>query len=334
MRNVLVILIANGTTFGRTEAEVLSSGRTVATRLGGSLTAAVVGPSDEDWRRQCFAYGANTVLHTGGLSGYQSEPYLAVARQICLESGADLVLLPSTTYAVELAPLIGHSITAAVVLDCVGIEAEPGVVTIKKPVYGGKASSELVATRSPVLVVMRMRAVRVAERRESSGGKIMQFPVGELPGERFRIIERIGEQRERTRLEDSRAIVSGGRGLGSHENFALLEELARLLGGMVGASRAACDLGWVPASLQIGQTGKKVAPDLYMAIGISGASQHLVGISGARHIVAINIDPKAPIFNVAELGVVADCRSFVPALIEALKQYNAAGIAEGSKSKQ
>jgi electron transfer flavoprotein alpha subunit len=168
-----------------------------------------------------------------------------------------------------------------------------------------------------------MRSVTPGEKKEGATGEIRTIAAPMLRP-RTEILERKTEDAGcGPKLEDARIIVSGGRGLGNKENFVHLEELARILGGSVGASRAACDQGWVPASLQIGQTGKKVAPDLYLAVGISGASQHLVGIAGARHIVAVNKDAKAPIFQVAALGVVDEWQALLPKLADALKEHKA-----------
>jgi electron transfer flavoprotein alpha subunit len=326
MQNVLAILIGSGGGFGRTEIELLSAGRRLAQQLGGDLAAAILGRVPDTWNDECFAYGADKVLRTSGIDNYQNEAYSAAAHQVAKVASADVVLLPSTTYALEVAPVLAYRLGASVILDCIALEGADGTVKITKPVYGGKANSELIARKPPVVVAMRMRSVAPAEQQENRRGEVATIDV-DLSSVRARtkIIERQVEESANARLEDARIIVSGGRGIGGKENFARLDELARVLGGTVGASRAACDLGWVPATLQIGQTGKKVAPDLYLAVGISGASQHLVGIAGAKHIVAINTDPKSPIFQVAEVGVVDDWKTFLPKLTEALKQSKAAG---------
>lgn len=323
MRNVLAILIPDGA-FSRTEAEVLTAGRSVASQLGGPLTAAVLGTADGTFANECFALGAQVVLHIDGLTTYQSEAYVAAAQQAATTTGADVVIFASTTYGLEIAPIVGYRIGASVTLDCVKLEANPSAeLVITKPVYGGKANSELIARQGPVVIAMRMRSIAPAGKHEGATGEVRTISAP-LPVARVRIVERRTEDAGAgPKLEDARVIVSGGRGLGSKENFAHLQELATILGGSVGASRAACDLGWVPATLQIGQTGKKVAPDLYLAVGISGASQHLVGIAGARHIVAINKDGRAPIFQVAALGVVDEWQALLPKLVEALKEHQA-----------
>jgi electron transfer flavoprotein alpha subunit len=323
MRNVLAILIPAGP-FSRTEAEILTAGKNLASQLGGDLAAAVLGAGDEAFAHECFAFGAKIVTRVEGLRAYQNEAYSAAALQAATDAGADVVLFPSTTCGLELAPGLGYRLGASVVFDCVRLEGDSsGSVTITKPVYGGKANSELIARQGPVVIAMRMRSVAPAEKQDGAAGETRTIQAQAVQ-ERTQVVERRTEGGgSGPKLEDARIIVSGGRGLGNKENFGHLEELARILGGCVGASRAACDLGWVPATLQIGQTGKKVAPDLYLAVGISGASQHLVGIAGARHVVAINKDAKAPIFQVAALGVVDEWQALLPKLVDALKQHKA-----------
>jgi electron transfer flavoprotein alpha subunit len=323
MRNVLAILIPGGA-FSRTEAEILTAGKGLADQFGAELTAAILGDSDDSFAGECFAFGAKTVIRIEGLSVYQSEIYSAAAQQVAATGATDVILFPSTTYGLEIAPGLGYRLCASVILDCVRLEGDSsGNLTITKPVYGGKANSELVARQGPVVIAMRMRSVAPGEKQVGASGEIRTIPAPTL-SPRTQILEHKTEDAGNgPKLEDARIIVSGGRGVGNKENFVHLEELARILGGSVGASRAACDLGWVPATLQIGQTGKKVAPDLYLAVGISGASQHLVGIAGARHIVAINKDAKAPIFQVAALGVVDEWQALLPKLAEALKEHKA-----------
>lgn len=327
MKNVLAVLIPGGANITRTEIEVLSAGRRIADELGGTLSATILGAADARWNDECAGFGAQKIYRPDAkqqLAEYQNDIYTAALQQVQNVAQADLILLPSTTYGLEIATVFGYKIGASVTLDCIGLKGDTGAgtITITKPVYGGKANSELVAKSGPAVIAIRMRSVVPLAAEEGRTSEAIEVPLSIEPGiARTKIVERRSEQTGAAKLEDARIIVSGGRGLGGAEAFADLDALAKLLGGSVGASRAACDQGWVPASLQIGQTGKKVAPDLYLAIGISGASQHMVGIAGARNIVAVNKDAKAPIFQMAACGVVDDFKSFLPQFVTALKAH-------------
>jgi electron transfer flavoprotein alpha subunit len=327
MKNVVALLIAAPGGLRRTEAEVLSAGRRLADGLGGTLAAVILGTAEASWDGDAAAYGADRVLRVehAALAEYQAELMVEAAQSACAALQAEVCLAPSTTYGLEMAPVLAQKLGAAVVTDVIAASGESGQVKITKPVYGGKANSELIARKAPLVLVMRARSVAVLEKKAGAAADTSKLDVQlDATLAKSRIVERKQEASAGVRLEDARIIISGGRGLGGPDGFKLLEELAALLGGTVGASRAACDQGWVPASWQIGQTGKKVAPELYLAVGISGASQHLVGISGAKHIVAVNKDEKAPIFEASEAGVVEDYRTMIPALIEAVKKHRAA----------
>ena len=326
MRNVLAVLIANGAEFGRAEIEVLSAGSRLAADLGGTSVAAVVGGSDQSWAREAFSYGAVRVYVAGSpaLTHYEPRLFADALEQIARSADADVLLFSSTISGLEVAPLVGYKLGASVIMDVTGIDGkvEGGGVRIQKPVFGGKAQSELVAQKAPVVLSLRMRSVDPLQPQEGASGEVIEIPVNVRPSTgTWRLIERNLEKSGGPRLEDARISVSGGRGMGGKENFSCLAELGDVLGAALGASRAAVDLGWVPSTWQIGQTGKKVAPELYVAVGISGASQHMVGIAAAKHIVAINKDEKAPIFQMAELGVAEDYKVFIPKLIEALKKH-------------
>ncbi len=327
MRSILAVLIASGGEAGRTEIEVLSAGSRLASDAGGTLSAVILGNADSSWDRTCFSHGATRVFRgKPALPAYNPATYSAAIVAIAQSAGAEVLLFPSTTIGLELTPLVGYRLGASVVMDVTGVDgkAENGGVRIQKPVFGGKAQSVLIARKAPVAIALRMRSVDPVTPKEASGESV-EVPIS-IPqtSDSWRLVERNVEKTEGLRLEDARIIVSGGRGLGAKENFACLEELGSMLGAALGASRAAVDLGWVPSTWQIGQTGKKVAPELYIAVAISGASQHVVGITGAKHILAINKDEKAPIFQIAELGVVDDYKVFVPKLIEALKRRKVA----------
>ena len=328
MRNVLAILMPGANGLGRTEIEVLSAGSRLSADLGGTLSAATLGPHDAAARDTAFSYGAERVFlcDSTSLTDYRPDVYAAAARQAAETAQADVVLFSSTTAGLELAPLTAHLLRAAAVMDVVGLDgkAEGGGIRVHKPVFGGKAQSILVARNAPVVLALRARSFDPNPRRDGPQGEAVSVPLQTgTPSASWKVISREVEQSEGVRLEDARIVVSGGRGLGGKENFIVLEELGKVLGAALGASRAAVDLGWVPSTWQIGQTGKKVAPDLYVAVGISGASQHIVGIAGAKHVVAVNKDEKAPIFQVAELGVVEDYKTFIPKFVEALKKRKA-----------
>ncbi len=332
MRSILAVLLANGGPFGRTEIETLSAGNRLATHLSGSLAAVILGKADSSWDEGCFGHGVSRVYRSthSALALYNPALFSAALVQIAKLAGAEILLFPSTTYGLEIAPLAGYKLGASVVMDVVGLDGkvDGGGVRIQKPVFGGKAQSVLIARKGPVVIALRMRSIDPVTAQPGAQGEVIEVP-SDIPqtSGTWRLVEHNVEKSEGVRLEDARIIVSGGRGLGAKENFSCLEELGSILGAALGASRAAVDLGWVPSTWQIGQTGKKVAPELYVAIGISGASQHMVGIAGAKHILAINKDEKAPIFQMAELGVVDDYKVFVPKLIAALKKRKAASPA-------
>ncbi len=332
MRLILVVLPTPE--IGRSEREAIGAARALATAFDGEVNVALIGPVAESIA--AYRVGASLASEASAnartfliahpmLREYAPELYVSALEQLLAAVRPDVVLFPGRTIALEIAPRLAYRLGTAMVTDAIGLRAEDGAVVITKPVYGGKAHAVVVAPRPPVVVCVRPRAFDPIKEGIAEGGiRWIEVTLDPLL-RRTRLLERIQEESATdTALEEARIIVSGGRGMGGPEGFQLLGELARWLGGAVGASRAACDAGWVPASWQIGQTGKKVAPDLYIAVGISGASQHVVGISGARCIVAINKDSRAPIFKVADLGIVEEYERVVPALIEEVKRLRGA----------
>jgi len=245
---------------------------------------------------------------------YQPEPVLDALVEAC--RGADVILLSNDTYSQEVAPRLAHRLGGACVGDGTALSVVDGKLRVTRQVYGGKANAVIELRRTPAVVWLRARSFR------SAATPVAALLSGSESGDSRRRTPKIIERREtksETRLEDARVIVSGGRGIGGPEGFANeLEPLAKLLGAQLAASRAACDAGWVPPAWQVGQTGKKVAPDLYLAVAITGASQHMAGISEAKTIAAINIDPDAPIFKHARFGIVDDYKKVVPLLRQKL----------------
>lgn len=248
------------------------------------------------------------------------EMLVAAATEAARRAASAIVLLPHTTAGAELAPRLAFRLDGAVASGCVDVSVEADSVRCTRPCYGGLAREVDEFALAPVVATVRAgifeRAHAHADRRPEL------IDLGSFEATRARRIDRRTEAAAGARLEDAAVIVAGGRGLGGAEGFDLLAELARELGGAVGASRVPCDLGWCPHSWQIGLTGKTVTPELYVAVGISGAGHHMAGCGNAKTIVAINSDPEAAIFQDARFGVVGDYREVVPALIAQLRSLN------------
>jgi electron transfer flavoprotein alpha subunit len=246
-----------------------------------------------------------------------SEAALPALATLAADLGARVVLLPADEQGGELAPRLAECLSGTAVTHVVGVEAEGGRLEWTRPVFGGKALATVVALAEPVVATVR-RGAFVPLPSADAFAKV-ELPAGQPAGS---AVELLGTEpvSSGAALEDATVIVSGGAGMGGPEGFAELEELAALLGGAVGASLAAVDNGWAAPERQVGLTGKSVSPDVYFAFGISGASQHLAGIGGAKAVVAVNTDADAPIFRAARLGVVMDCRQLLAALIAELRR--------------
>lgn len=320
MNDVFIILFAaNG--FDKGAQGLAGAGRRLADELGGSLRAVVLGEGAEAVAGE-VARVADAVLvaEQAELLEYQPETYLAALAQVCGELGARAVLLANDTYSQELAPRLAHRLGGSAAGDCVEVRVEGDALRVGRQVYGGKAHAILELKRSPAVVWLRARSFPPAAAR-AAAGEVLRAALNLQRDARTRVVERRREGVGESRLEEARVIVSGGRGIGGPEPFETeLRPLAELLGAQLAASRAACDAGWVPPTWQVGQTGKKVTPELYLAVAITGASQHMAGISEARNIAAINTDPDAPIFKHCRFGIVEDYRKVVPLLREKLRQ--------------
>lgn len=256
------------------------------------------------------------VLVEGDVGASGAEASVSVLASLAREVSASVVLMIADDRAAEVAPRVAERLGGTAVTQVLGVRVEDGRTTWTRAAYGGKALAAVAATTDPVVATLRRGAFAAAEP-TGTGCPVETMPVPAGNG----TVELLDREAWSTHasLEDARVIVSGGAGIGSAEGFEHLEQLASLLGGAVGASLAAVDAGWAPTDQQVGLTGKVVAPDVYFALGISGASQHLAGIGGAKAIVAVNTDPDAPIFSAARIGVVMDCQVFVRALVETLR---------------
>jgi electron transfer flavoprotein alpha subunit len=257
------------------------------------------------------------------LAKYHSETTLTALAQACGFLEPHTVLLGNDTYSQELAPRLAHRLGGSAAADALALQVKDGTILATRPVYGGKAQAVVALRRAPAVIWLRARAQAPAQR-QTQRATINKVSLSLKVDERVRLVsQKMGADNGTVRLEDARFIVSGGRGMGGPEPFKLLQELAKVMGAEMAASRAACDAGWVPPTWQVGQTGKKVAPELYLAIALSGASQHLMGIADAKVIAAINTDPDAPIFGHCRFGLVEDYRNVVGLLQKKLAELRA-----------
>jgi electron transfer flavoprotein alpha subunit len=294
--------------------ELLGMARSVAGQTGGTVSALLFS-GDAEIAAALIARGADKVFSVGdpAAAEYNSDTWLACAERAAAETGATLIFAAHTTKGADLAPRLAFRLKSAAATGCVAVAADGGVLRFTRPCYGGNARETVTLKTLPAVATVRGGSGDALPADPARRGEIVALD-GAVPASRIRVIERHSESGGQVRLEDARVVVAGGRGLGGPEGFEVLRELAGALGGVVGASRVPCDLGWCPHSMQIGLTGKTVTPDLYIAVGISGASHHLAGCGGAKNIVAINTDPEAAIFRDARFGIVGDFQKIVPAL--------------------
>jgi len=294
--------------------------------LGGPVTVALLGTGIGGLGEKAGAYGAQRVIVVDDpiLDGLQSDATTPVAERLAKEVDPAVILIGQTMMGRDLGPRLAQRLNTAVAMDCVALSKDGDKFVAERPCYGGAARARYTMTGSPSIATVRVKAIE-APAPGASSAEIVQQPAGiDASAVRTKVTNRRKEESEGVRLEDAKVVVSGGRGLGGPEGFQPLEELAKILGGAVGASRAVCDLGWYPVATQVGLTGKVVTPDLYIAVGISGASQHMAGISSVKNIASINKDADASIFKASRWAVVGDWKEFVPAFIEEVKKVQAA----------
>ena len=322
---VLVIGQTSGDGLDSTAAELLAAGSTLAAALGEELSIGLLGDTLDAPAQQAIAHGADRVYAVNHplLAEYQPDLYLAALDALCRDVNPRVALISRTTEGRELAPRLAFRLGVGLAQDCleVSVDESSRSLLANRPVYGGNAVAVVSCEQTPQIAAIRPKAYEPSETDAGRQGQVVSFPVDlDASQARTRVVETVREESEGVKLEDARVVVSGGRGLGGPEPFAGLEDLAKLLGGAVGASRAAVDSGWVPSSYQVGLTGKAITPDLYITVAISGASQHMAGCSGAKCIVAINKDGDANIFKDARYGVVGDWERVLPALTEAVRE--------------
>lgn len=303
--------------------ELLSPGRRLADIQGGDLIGVVIGSGVDSAITAATAYGANKVLAVDGTDygRYTTEAYTHAFYTLVNKYGPKTILIGATNLGRDMGPRLACRLQTGLTADCTGLDIDEGSgnVAWTRPAFGGNLMATILCPDTrPQIGTIRPGVFKRGEPDSSRKAEIIREDIPVAEGTiRTRLIESIRETAgELINLEEAEIIVSGGRGLGKAENFSYVRELADALGASVGASRAAVDAGWIPHAYQVGQTGKTVGPKVYIACGISGAIQHRAGMSGSDTVVAINKDPDAPIFDVADYGVVGDLFEVLPALTE------------------
>jgi len=318
MSNVIVFCEHQNGNLKKGALELLSAAR----GSGLPVSALVMGPGANDLAKQAFQFGATKAFtcESKDFAAYNSELYASVVERAIKNSGASILLASSSMLARDLFPRLAARVGGGLVSDCTELTFAGGAPRVRKPLYSGKCTAGVEFKGSGLkIILMRPNQLPVANPDSGKTGEIVPLDVAPMDLKTL-VKEVVRGASEKLDLTEANIIVSGGRGLKEKENFKLLEELADVLGATVGASRAVVDSGWVPHGMQVGQTGKTVAPTLYIAVGISGAIQHLAGMTGSKVIVAINKDPEAPIFQKATYGIVGDLFEVVPVLTKEFRK--------------
>jgi electron transfer flavoprotein alpha subunit len=324
-KGVLVLCETKEGKLASISTELLGGGKKLAADLGQELAAVLVGSGVAGLAQEAIAYGSDKVYVVDDpiLKDYQTDAYVPVMEKVAKQAMPQVLIMGQTSIGRDLAPRLAFRLDTAASMGCLELAIDPDSKKLlqTKPVYGGNAQAVFTGESFPQIATVRPKAMTPLEPDQSRKGEIIKVEAGLDPSAiRTKVLEKVPEEVEGIKLEDAEVVVGGGRGIGSAEGFAQLEALAKMLKGAVGATRPPCDNGWVPAGAQVGLTGKIITPDLYIAIALSGSSQHMSGCSGSKTIVAINKDPEANIFREARFGVVGDWKKIVPAFTEKLKE--------------
>jgi electron transfer flavoprotein alpha subunit len=305
--------------------ELLGCGRKLADDLGEELCAALIGSDVSGLANEASAFGADKVYVVNDplLKDYQTDSYVSVMEKVIKQVMPQILILGQNAIGRDLAPRLAFRLETAATMDCLELAIDPDSKRLlqTKPVYGGNAQAVFTYDTYPQIATVRIKAMSPLAPDASRQGEVITIESGLDPSAiRTKVLEKVPEAIEGIKLEDAEVVVGGGRGIGSAEGFKQLEELAKMLKGAIGATRPPIDNGWVPTGLQVGLTGKIITPNLYIAVALSGASQHVTGCSGSKNIVAINKDPEANIFKVAHYGIVGDWKQILPAFSSKIKE--------------
>ena len=317
-QGVLVFAEQVDGSFRKIAYEVVSEGRRLADTLGETVSAVVLGSGVEGIAGELGKYGADKILmgDDPALVDYTTDAYTNVLFDIVKDNDPRILLLGASSQGKDLSGRLAARLGVGLAIDCIALKLDGEKLIATRPIYGGKVHAEVALEGTPQMSAVRSNVMEIVEAQKARDVEKVAISPGVV---KTRVVEKRLEAASKVDLTEADVIVSGGRGMGGPD-YSVIEELAELLGGTVGASRSAVDEGWRPHSDQVGQTGKVVSPNVYIACGISGAIQHLAGMGSSKYIVAINKDPEAPIFKKADYGIVEDLFEAVPAITAELKK--------------
>ncbi len=317
MNKILVFAEQRNGELKKVAFENLSLGKKLSSDLGAEFIAVLIGNNISGLGQQLGKYGASKVIacQNDALDLYQPEGYAKILADTVTAEDASIVIMGATLMGKDLAPRVAARLDAALATDCISVEVSEGDLKIVRPMYAGKIRATIRLKSDKKLLTVRPNVYPAKENPVTAEVVEVVADPGEI---KTKVTEVMAGSKDKLDVTEADIIVSGGRGLKDPDNFHLISDLADKLGAAQGASRAAVDAGWRPYEEQVGQTGKTVSPSLYIAVGISGAIQHLAGMSSSKYIVAINKDPEAPIFKIADYGIVGDLFYVVPKMIEML----------------
>lgn len=324
-RGIFVFVQQTDRNVANVSLELIGKGRELARELGTEVTAILPGFQVEGLCAQLARYGADRIILVDdpALETYMTEPYTRVMHEVITRYHPEIVLYGATAIGRDLAPRVSARVHTGLTADCTGLAIQEGTghLLMTRPAFGGNIMATIICREfRPQMATVRPGVMQRISPIEDAVCPVERLEIEGLAESRnVELLEVIKKVSEKMDIQDARVLVAGGRGVGGPESFRLLEELAEALGGTVASSRACVDAGWVDRELQVGQTGKTVRPNLYIACGISGAIQHLAGMEESEVIVAINKDASAPIFEVADFGIVGDVHKILPVLTEKIK---------------
>ncbi len=320
---LLVFAEQRNNQFKKSTFEAVNAAHTIAKQLNGECIAVVIGNNVSSIAQKLGEYGASKVIvvENEKLGNYSTTAYAKIIAEVAKKENANILFLSATAMGKDVAPRVAAKLNAGLAADCITLKVENGKIIATRPVYAGKGLLDVTIQSETKIFSLRPNVFTVGLP-TSSSAKIENATIELTENDFATIVKETTSSTGKKDVSEAEIIISGGRGLKGPEHFTMIEELATALGGAVGASRAVVDAGWRPHDEQVGQTGKTVSPTLYVAVAISGAVQHLAGMSSSKYIVAINKDKDAPIFSIADYGIVGDVFEIVPKLTEEIKKLH------------